>query len=388
MNTQRSILAQLSTRPMSLAQLVTATGASLPTVRRAVQRLTRERWIRIVGREGATGGRPANLFGFDDAVRTVVGVHLAHPGMRLVATDLSGTPLSVHVPDGLDELEPDPVVAEVDAFLRRFGHERPTRRVLGLGVATPGYVDATSGTVMSIGRAPGWSNLPLRERLRRASGLPVVVANDMDALATAEFGVAEPIHSAIYVGFGEGLKYSMILDGAPFTGPFGNAGLIASDLLAGPCRTGDEALTSLSGVVAAYERERDASSPARGAEAVRRRFHQLLDEAVAGEAPARALVARWTEVIGAQTAAVVHLLQPEALVFGGELASAPSAIQERLEAACRAHLPTLLDNALEVRPAGLRGPEATAVGAARVFLQRYLTAEEEPVAALERARAS
>jgi predicted NBD/HSP70 family sugar kinase len=373
---------------MSLAELVAATGASLPTVRRAVQRLTRERWIRIVGREGDTGGRPANLFGFDDAVRTVVGVHLAHPGMRLVATDLAGTPLAVSVPEDLDQLEPDRVVAEVEAFLRAFRRERPKREVLGLGVATPGYVDAASGTVMAIGRAPAWRNLPLRERLRRATDLPVVVGNDMDALATAEFGVAEPIHSALYVGFGEGLKYSMILDGAPFTGPFGNAGLIASDLLAGPCRTGDEALTGLSGVVAAYHRDRPGEPPVRGAEAVRRRFHQLLDEAVAGEASACSLVARWTEVIGAQTAAVVHLLQPEALVFGGELAAAPRAIQEGLEAACRAHLPTLLDNALEVRPAGLRGPEATAVGAARAFLQRYLTTDEASVAAPERARAS
>jgi len=84
-------------------------------------------------------------------------------------------------------------------------------------------------------------------------------------------------------------------------------------------------------------------------------------------------------VLGDQIAAFVHLLQPELLVIGGGLAGAPSALLDRLEANLRRRLPTLLDNALIVRRARVVAPEATAVGATRVFLQRFLAEETVPV---------
>jgi len=201
MDTRRSILTQLAGRPMSLADLAGATGASLPTLRRAVQELTSARWIRVVGREEATGGRPANLFGLDDDVLTLVGVHLAHPGMRLVATDLTGRVLDDVVPPELYDLEPDAVHQAVLAFLADLRRRRPHRRVVGLGIATPGFIDRATGTVVTIGRVPNWNNLPLAERLREATGLHVTIGNDLDALATAEFGLGEEARTYAYVGY-------------------------------------------------------------------------------------------------------------------------------------------------------------------------------------------
>jgi len=136
MDTPRSILTHLRGQAASLADLSTATGASLPTVRRAVQDLVATRWIRPVGREEATGGRPATLFGLDERVHTVIGVHLAHPGMRMVATDLTGRIVASEVPD-LYDLDPAAVHAAVRAFVTRLRADLPGRRPLGVAVATP-----------------------------------------------------------------------------------------------------------------------------------------------------------------------------------------------------------------------------------------------------------
>lgn len=389
MDTQRSILAQLVSRPASLADLGAATGVSLPTLRRAVQELGAGRWIRVVGREEGTGGRPANLFGLDTDVHTLIGVHLAHPGMRIVATDLTGAILDDVVPGGLFELEPDAVHAAVADFLAGFRRRRPERRPLGIGVATPGYVDPVTGTVITIGRVPTWSNLPLCDRLHEATGLRIAIGNDMDALATAEFGFGEEARTYAYVGYGEGAKFSMFLDGVPYTGPFGNAGLVSPTLLAQGGGPDDAALLRVRGLVDAYERAADPTAPRnashdRAPDAVRRRFDEILELAAGGDPVADRVVARTSEVLGAQIAAFVHLIQPGLLVIGGALAGAPAPVLDRIEAAVRSRLPTLLDNALIVRQARVAGPEGTALGATRLLLQRFLAEDAEPVASLAR----
>ena len=76
--------------------------------------------------------------------------------------------------------------------------------VLGVGVGTPGIVD-DRGVVLS---APnlGWTAFDLESRLRTALELPVLVANDANAAALAEytFGGAEDDMMLIKVGAGVG----------------------------------------------------------------------------------------------------------------------------------------------------------------------------------------
>jgi predicted ArsR family transcriptional regulator len=150
----RSILSTLAARPASLADLTAATGASLPTLRRAMADLEAGGWLTVVDREAGTGGRPANLFGLNPATKTVIGVHLAHPGMRMVATDLHGTVVHEAVPEGLVELEPEAVYAAVGEFIADLQVRHGERDVIGLGVATPGFIDAPTGTIPSPSGSP------------------------------------------------------------------------------------------------------------------------------------------------------------------------------------------------------------------------------------------
>ncbi len=384
MDLPRSILSTLAARPASLADLTAATGASLPTLRRAMADLESDGWLTVVDREDGTGGRPANLFGLNRATKTIVGVHLAHPGMRLVATDLYGQVVEERVPDGLVDLEPEAVYAEVADFIRHIRHDHPGRDVIGLGVATPGFIDALTGTIVAIGRVPRWRNLPLRERLAEQTGLPVLVINDMDALATAEFGLAEHAATYAYAGLAEGLKFSFFIDGTPYTGPFGNAGLVAPPLMAEGSNAQDRSLLQVHGLVAAYLERRaegpDAASK-RSPQAVRADFAGILRQADAGELDAAELTFKMTDLVAAQAASFVHLLQPGVLVIGGALAGAPKGIVSRIEQGVRARLPDLINNHLTVRPAAVTATNGTAVGATRAFLQAHLdrAVERQPL---------
>lgn len=386
MDTQRAILASLLGGPRSLADLGAATGTSLPTLRRAVQELQRQRWVNVVGRESATGGRPANLFGVDDSTHTVVGVHLVHPGMRLVATDLLGNLLDAHGPGDVHELELEAVHGVVLQYLERLRERYPQRSLLGLALATPGYVDPQSGTVLTIGRVPRWNNLPICDRLREATGLRVTIGNDVDALATAEFGVNGGHRTYAYAGVGEGVKFSMFLHGRPYVGPFGNAGLVSLGLLAGGAGQGQAEVLTVNGLVAAFlERSwRHDNEPAghagvRALSDMRARYRAVLALAESGDPDAAAVVATMVELLGAQVASFVHLIQPEMLVIGGALAGAPERVLADVESALRRRLPRLLDNNLIVRRARMVDDHAAALGATRSFVHRFLHEDVTPL---------
>ena len=392
MDTPRSIVTHLLTRPMPLAELGAATGVSLPTLRRAVHELQTAGWVRIVGRAEATGGRPANLFGVDPSRYTLVGVHLEHPGMRLVATDLAGAVLDERVPEGVQSLEPDAVHAIVLDYLASLRERLPERALLGLGLASPGFIDPQSGAVITIGRVPNWNHLPLAQRLGDASGLPVTIGNDVDAMAAVEFAANGVPRTYAYVGFSEGVKFSLFLDGKPYVGPFGNAGLVDPRLLSA-CgdRAGAPDVLTVHGLADRYLERAGAGGARRvrthaeargvGAHAdARERFLAVLDLAESGDPDAAELVGWMTEMLGAQIAVFVLLLQPELLVLGGALAGASDRLLGAIDGVARRGLPTLLDNNLVVRRARAVAPNAAAVGATRVFLDRFLAADAPPLA--------
>lgn len=374
MDIRSSIVTKLLKRPSSLADLAERTGASLPTIRRAVAELERDFWVTNSGRVESTGGRPAKLYSLDLRFRTLVGVHLAHPGMRLVATDLHGNVVASTAPNDLIELDPETVHTAIVRFVDGLRSEHQQRHLSGIGVATPGFVDQQSGTVITIGRVPHWDNLPLKARLEEATGVSVVVSNDFDALAAREFEIAEGAINRAYVGFGEGLKFTIFLGEAPYSGPFGNAGLVGSAALLE--RYGDDVarLFTVSGLVAAWAKAsgRDDNLATHHPDTTRKSFAGVLEMAAAGKDPAAAIVSEFTDALGAEVAALVHLVQPSLLVIGGALAGAPQAVLEGIETATRKRLPTLIDNSLIFRRARAKSTEDTAIGATTVFLQSIL----------------
>ncbi|MBA2667540.1 MAG: ROK family protein [Trueperaceae bacterium] len=388
MDTPRAIVTHLLTQPLSLAGLGSATGSSLPTLRRAIRDLQEARWVSIVGREVDTGGRPANLFGVDADAIALIGVHVEHPGMRLVATDLTGAVLDERELPGDGILELDTVDRAIGSYLEHVRARFPGRRVLGLALASPGYVDPLTGTVIAIGRVPTWNNLPMGERLREATGLRVSIVNDVDAMAAAEFGGRADPRTYAYLAVGEGVKFSLFLHGKPYVGPFGNAGLVNLRLLAAAGGDVDAAdVLTMFGLVDTFLR-RSASRRPPGADAharvadapdARARFLQVLALAEDGDPVAAELVGWMIDVLGVQIASFVHLIQPELLVIGGALAGGPERVLDDVEASLRRHLPTLLDNNLIVRRARVVSASAAAIGATRVFLHRFLAQDGPPI---------
>jgi len=94
---------------------------------------------------------------------------------------------------------------------------------VGLGAA--GFVDESRSTVLF---APNlaWRQEPLRADVERRVGLPVVVENDANAAAWAEyrFGAGRGHRHVVLVTLGTGIGGGIVVDGALYRGRFGIGG--------------------------------------------------------------------------------------------------------------------------------------------------------------------
>jgi glucokinase len=95
------------------------------------------------------------------------------------------------------------------------------------GVGCGGPMSAGGETVSPL-NIRGWVRFPLRERLQRQVGLPVVVDNDAKALALAEGWLGAAQGSANYLAMvvSTGVGGGIVLDGRLLDGQGGNAGHI------------------------------------------------------------------------------------------------------------------------------------------------------------------
>lgn len=383
-----AVVSHLRKASLSLAQLREQTQVSLPTLRRAMSELSNQDWIKSVGRSSRTGGRPATLYGLNDGLYLILGVRLEIPGMYFALTNLDGEVVEHANPTADSDLHPNEFVRAVSRYAQRVKTKFEDRELIGLGIATPGYVDPSSGNVLSIGRAPNWPNFPLRSRLEAELGLPVAVENDVDCMALVEINEGESgIEDTLYVGLIEGVKASMYLNGQLYKGPFGNAGLIGHTTVLpdGPrCSCGKKGcLETIASVRAVNERfdqsiaaVKDAGDELKRIGLIEDRtakFHAILQGASSGDETCSEIVSDMIGALAQAIANLIYLLQVSTLIIGGALSGMPPDLQNHLENEVRRRLSPLLSNHLVIRQAQITSPYAAAVGASQRLFERLVS---------------
>lgn len=223
----RSLLLQtlFADGPASRADLARTTGLTRVTVSDLVGQLVADGLVTELGApEGSRVGKPPTLVGIDAGASCLVSLDLS-PDDRVTGAvlDLAGTVLHRDErPLGHARGEAaTAVVAELAAALIA---QAPTT-VLGLGVGSPGVVDAT-GAVLD---APnlGWHGVPLAEDLGRRTGLPTYVANDANTAALGEhtFGASRG-GGLMVLRVGTGVGAGLVLEGTLLHGHRAAAGEI------------------------------------------------------------------------------------------------------------------------------------------------------------------
>jgi predicted NBD/HSP70 family sugar kinase len=221
---------------MSRVELVGATGLSAQTISNVTRRLLAQGLVRETERRITGPGKPRTMLRLEPTGRYAVGVHMDPALLTSVLLDLEGNPVvrsrtRSPVSGGAHDTV-ETIAAEVDALIERA--EIPRSRVVGLGIAAPGPLDAAEGVIMRPPLMPSWSDFPVRDELAAATGLPALMAKDATAAVVAERwkNPAGSTSDFAFVYYGTGVGLGFVLADEIFLGASSNAGDVGHVLVA------------------------------------------------------------------------------------------------------------------------------------------------------------
>jgi predicted NBD/HSP70 family sugar kinase len=305
------------------ADLARRTGMARSTVAQRVELLLAHRLVYEAGEGASTGGRPATVLAFNQAVGVVLVADLGATHARVAISDLAGAPLveeshDVDITDG-----PESVLSWLDGrfagLLRGLG--RSKEDVHGIGLGVPGPVAFGAGWPVSPPIMPGWDSFSIPGWFAGRYDAPVFVDNDVNIMALGEHRMHwRDCEQMLYVKVGTGIGCGIISGrGTVHRGAQGAAGDIGHIQVPGYehvlCRCGNAGcLEAVAGGRALAERL--VVDPALDAP----RTRDVVRLVRAGDPEAMQAVREAGRHLGDVLASCVCFFNPSVIVIGGDLA--------------------------------------------------------------------
>jgi predicted NBD/HSP70 family sugar kinase len=360
----------------SRSDLRRLTGLSRTAVSSRVAALADAGLVVLGEDQPSTGGRPAAGVALNTGAGVVLAAAIGRSRSQVAVFDLGGRELAAASLDheagtGPDEVMPR-AVARLDALRGTLDDPGP---VFGLGVSLPGTVDPARGVSIDSPVMGGWDEVPLAPYLAEVptfADVPIFVGNDADVLARSErMGHAVELSDLLVVKASTGLGLGIISEGRVVSGHRGGAGEIGhtkvDEAAALPCRCGDTGcLETVAGGWALVAR---LAASGRPVDHVR----DLVARAIAGDAEAKALLRESGRRLGDVLAVAINLLNPQAVVIGGDMAAAFDVYAAGVRESVYARSSALATRELQVLPSTF-GDRAGVVGCAAMALDQVLRA--------------
>jgi predicted NBD/HSP70 family sugar kinase len=306
-------------RAATRSELRRLTGLSRTAVVSRVAALVDAGLLQVGEERPSTGGRPAEALVFNADAAVVVAVAIGRSRNQIGVYDLDGRELASDARDHEAGLGPDTVMPEIADRLS--GLLRPfAAPVAGVGVSLPGAVDPERGASVDSPVIGLWDGVPLAPYLADVCDAPLLLANDTEALARSQLFPSPPFDDLIVVKASTGLGLSPVSHGRVVSGRSGATGEIGHTKIAAAdglvCRCG--ATGCLEAVAGGWSLAQRLSAAGKPASHVR----DVVATALEGDADARGLLRDSGRHVGTVLAVAVNLLNPQAVVIGGDMAGA------------------------------------------------------------------
>lgn len=315
---------------LSRVEIAQQTGLSPQTVSNVSRRLLDAGIISEVGQQILGVGKPRTILQLDPSGSYAVGVHIDPAVITYVLLDLDGKIVarsSTRTPSAVD---PDQIIDGMRESIEHIiaGSGVPRDRVLGIGIAVPGPLNLDHGIMLDPPLLERWHGVALRDSLREATGMLVLLEKDVTAAAVAELWTSSGRERDDFVFFyyGTGIGVGLALGHEVVRGSSGNPGDIGHTMVDanGPvCSCGRVGCVGDSVIPRAMVRaaiERGVLSAPDGpldVGSIDDAFIRLARLAEAGDPGAMAMLDEAATRIAAVIVNVVNLLDLDRVVFGG-----------------------------------------------------------------------
>ena len=334
-------------------------------------------------RDPTSAGRPPVRLRFNSDAGVVLSGAIGRSRTQLGVCDLDGivllaSDLDQEVGSSAEELMPQ-VVAGFTALLDELG--RPAAAVRAVGLSIPGTVDYERGASLDSPIMTGWDGVELAGFLRELTRAPVYVDNDANVMALSERrGLLEQHRDLVFLKASTGIGMGIVTGRKLLRGGLGSAGEIGHTKIPAakglPCRCGDTGCVEA--VAAGWALVQAARTGGHEVTHVR----DLVDLAAQGNGDARHLVRVAGRRIGEVVASAVNVLNPDAVVVGGDLARVYDIFVAGLRESLYAQASALATRELVIAPV-THGEQSGIVGCAAMAIREILDS-----AAVDRALAA
>ncbi|MEN0127990.1 MAG: ROK family transcriptional regulator [Brevundimonas sp.] len=345
------------------SDLVEATGLSRSTVNQAVARLiadgvVEETELKVKGRGSGSGRRPTKL----RVVTTdehVVGIDFGHFHVRVAVADVLGRQIGAESVELDVDLQAHEAMDVAATMLARLREEHAVTNIATVVAGVPGPLDSQTGLVHSPTILSSWVGLAPAAELARRIGVPVHVENDAVLGAYGELvrGAGRFYDHFLYVKASDGIGAGLVINRVPYRGGTGLAGEIGHTRLPGRtemCRCGNSGCLEAAISVKAI---RDRIIHTHPTLANTKVTLTSVDDAIVDR-----ILEEAGRALGGVLADLCNLLNPLAVIVGGEIGAAGPALIQGVRSSIDRQAQPATAAVVEVLPAAL-GIDAELTGA-------------------------
>lgn len=313
-------------------------------------------------------------------MQTAIGVDLGGSHVTAAVITEDGAIHRQHEED-LEDLRFEAVIEAVDATVSLA--LRDAGSVVGIGIGSPGNIDAASGAVLYSPNF-GWQNEPLGDALRKKFAMPVFVANDARCATLGEFtfGTGKETQDFVLLTLGTGIGGGIVARGELLLGNRWGAGEVGHHQI-----RPDGGFICSCGKIGCFEAQASGTGLIRHAFAVAPSFPRsaLLDvardklsskkirkAAQAGDLHALAAWKNFTSDLSIGLANIIAFTNPQKIALGGGVSTAAEfmldAVRPRVD-----ELTTMVPKGTTEIVIASLGNDAGQVGAATMAFRGGLT---------------
>lgn len=357
-------------------------GKSLPLTTKILSELIEEGYVHETGYANSTGGRRPQIYSLRSDFMYIVSVAMDQFVTRIAIMDMRNNPVIDiekfeltlgNNPSSLSEL-----TNKIVECIKQSGID--ISKIIGIGVAMPGFVDVLKGINYSFLDAGDKS---IESYISSRTNLPVFIDNDsrLIALAESSFSTLTNSKNAMVINIGWGVGLGLIVKGELFRGQNGFAGefshipLFSNNKLCSCGKMG--CLETEASLFAVIEKAKEGLKKGKLSHIkdLPEIHHEeaceiIIEAAKKGDKFAIEILSDAGYHIGRGLAVLIHLLNPEIIILSGRGSLAGKLWLAPIQQALNEHCIPRLASGTEIQVSQL-GHRAELIGAAALVMERF-----------------
>lgn len=372
---------------ISRQQIAELTGLTPPAITGIIRELIDTGFVKEVGLGESQGGRKPVTLKFNCKAGYVIGIEITSQEITLALADLKNIPTCIQRVK-VDMTDPALAVQKLIAIVKQFtlSKEHRSKRIVGIGIAFPGMLNVSDGTVKrAVNLGKKWNGYPLSITLKNEFNLPIFIETNSKAAALGEkwYGGGTNCENLIYINMGEGISAGIIMGDHIVQGSQGYAGQIGHTVMVEQgalCNCGNRGCLETICGIPALVRKVNAELPfIVGEDALKKRFSttkeiqikDILDVALQEESYAREVLRQANRYVALATSHMINLYNPDAVFIGGKMAIVAEFFMDDFHEVIASHTFSEVEDATAIVISKL-GADSGVMGACALALKKLL----------------